>query len=77
MQIAQIGEMRLEKVLLKDKKDNPKIILEMLKSDLKSLFQNYMEIDGINLGFDIDDKVYKLNITATATRIKSFGVIKA
>lgn len=75
IKIAEIGERRLEKVLIKDKKENPKQILKLLKSDLSTLFENYMEIKNLNLNFDIVDSVYELKIDVQANRLKSFGCL--
>ena len=75
IKIAEIGERRLEKVLIKDKKENPKQILKLLKSDLSTLFENYMEIKNLNLNFDIVDSVYELKIDVQANRLKNFGCL--
>lgn len=75
IKIAEIGEKRLEKVLIKDKKENPKQILKLLRSDLSTLFENYMEIKNINLNFEIVESIYELKIDVQANRLKNFGCI--
>lgn len=73
--LAEIGAMRIQKVLVKDKKQNPKQIASLLKSDLSSLFQNYMELENLEVSFDIENGTYKLSINAKASRIKNFGTL--
>ncbi|MDD4815589.1 MAG: cell division topological specificity factor MinE [Clostridia bacterium] len=75
IRVAEIGEKRLEKVLIKDKKENPKQILKLLRSDLSTLFENYMEIKNLNLNFDIVESVYELKIDVQAKRLKNFGCL--
>lgn len=69
---AEISERRLEKVLYKDKKQNPNQILNLLKSDLYVLFNNYMVVNNIDLKFELNNGVYSLLINAKANRIKNF-----
>lgn len=71
--IAEIGGKRLERVLIKDKKENPTRMCDLLKSDLKFLFENYMEINNLDINFDIEDSVYQIQIKVQAKRLKSFG----
>ena len=73
LNIAGIGERRLEKVLIKDKKENPKKMCDILKSDLKFLFENYMEINNLDLDFEMVDGKYQAEIKVQAKRLKGFG----
>lgn len=73
LNVAGIGERRLEKVLIKDKKENPKKMCDLLKSDLRFLFENYMEINNLDLDFEIVDSKYQIEIKVQAKRLKGFG----
>ena len=72
--IADIGSKRLEKVLVKDKTEDPKKLAEILKSDLLNLLQNYMEVKDLNVDFEVDTVGYFLTVNAEAKRIKTFGI---
>jgi len=73
LNIAEIGGKRLEKVLIKDKKENPTKMCDLLKSDLRFLFENYMEINNLDLNFEIVDSRYQIQVKVQAKRLKSFG----
>ncbi len=73
--IADIGSKRLEKVLVKDKTEDPKRLAEILKSDILNLLQNYMEVENLDINFDVDLDGYKFSIDVEAKRIKVFGIL--
>ena len=73
--IADMGSKRLEKVLVKDKMEEPKKLEEILKSDILKILQDYMDITNISVNFDVSLEGYKLNINADAKRVKSFGIL--
>ncbi|HIV01001.1 MAG TPA: cell division topological specificity factor MinE [Candidatus Caccopulliclostridium gallistercoris] len=73
--IADIGSKRLEKVLVKDKTEDPKRLAEILKSDVLNLLQNYMEVENLNVNFDVGLDGYKFSIDVEAKRIKVFGIL--
>ena len=73
--IAEIGSKRLEKVLVKDKTEDPKRLAEILKSDVLNLLQNYMEVENLNVNFDVGLDGYKFSIDVEAKRIKVFGIL--
>lgn len=73
LNVAEIGGKRLERVLVKDKKENPQRMCDLLKSDLRFLFENYMEINKLDLNFNIVDSKYQIEITVNAKRLKGFG----
>lgn len=74
--IADMGSKRLEKVLVKDKTEDPKKLAEIIKSDIYILLQNYMELKNLDVNFDVDIEGYTLNIKAEAKRIKTFGILQ-
>lgn len=73
--IADIGSKRLEKVLVKDKTEDPKRLAEILKSDVLNLLQNYMEVENLDVNFDVGLDGYKFSIDVEAKRIKVFGIL--
>ena len=73
--IADIGSKRLEKVLVKDKTEDPKRLAEILKSEVLNLLQNYMEVENLNVNFDVGLDGYKFSIDVEAKRIKVFGIL--
>ena len=73
--IADIGSKRLEKVLVKDKTEDPKRLAEILKSDILNLLQNYMEVENLEINFDVGLDGYKFSIDIEAKRIKVFGIL--
>lgn len=73
--IADIGSKRLEKVLVKDKTEDPKRLAEILKSDVLNLLQNYMEVENLDINFDVGLDGYKFSIDIEAKRIKVFGIL--
>lgn len=63
---------RLKTVLLMDKNENPQKIKNVIKSEIKNILKNYMELD--DLDFDLSlfvNKVglYELNIHCLSKRI--------
>ena len=73
--IADIGSKRLEKVLVKDKTEDPKRLAEILKSDVLNLLQNYMDVENLDINFDVGLDGYKFSIDVEAKRIKVFGIL--
>ena len=73
--IADIGSKRLEKVLVEDKTEDPKRLAEILKSDILNLLQNYMEVENLDINFDVGLDGYKFSIDVEAKRIKVFGIL--
>ena len=63
---------RLNSVIQKDKENNPKYLIEVIKSDFYYLINNYFEVDFDDIEIDIDvvqDK-YNINLNCKAERIK-------
>lgn len=73
--IADIGSKRLENVLVKDKSENPNKVAEILKSDILELLKNYMDVEDLDVDFEVSADGYVLNVEANASRIKSFGIL--
>ncbi|MBQ4535278.1 MAG: cell division topological specificity factor MinE [Clostridia bacterium] len=73
--IAEIGEARLQSVLLKDKKQDPKHILNMLRSDIYSLLENYMEVVRLDADIEFSGGFFEFRLTAHARQIKPIGTL--
>lgn len=68
---------RLNAVVQKDKKINPKYIEEVIKSDFYYLIGNYFEVDMADVNIEItpsEDK-YKIEINCIGERIKLLRVL--
>lgn len=68
---------RLNNIIQKDKSSNPKYIIEVIKSDLYYLINNYFEVDFKDISIEIDyaqDK-YNININCLGDRIKTMKVL--
>ena len=64
---------RLNKVIEKDKRTNPKYIIDVLKSDFYYLINNFFEVDFEDIEIDIElnkDK-YEINLKCFGDRIKA------
>lgn len=73
--IAQIGEMRLEKVLLRDKRENPQKVCSLLKSEIGGILKNYMEVSSLCIEFDIVGGEYVLTLQAKAKHLKNINAL--
>lgn len=68
-----ICEDRLKKVLIRDKNENPKHIMNVLKCDMLQVLNNYMDIKSENLDIEIvvlENGAYKLLMEGYSNRIK-------
>ena len=55
---------RLNSIIQKDKENNPKYLIEVIKSDFYYLINNYFEVDFNDINLDITLKNDKYLITA-------------
>ena len=63
---------RLNKVIQKDKENNPKYLINVIKSDFYYLINNYFEVDFDDIKIDVDvvnDK-YEIVVTCKGDRMK-------
>ena len=68
---------RLNNIIQKDKSSNPKYIMEIIKSDIYYLINNYFEVDFKDISIEVDyvnDK-YNININCLGERIKTMKVL--
>ena len=63
---------RLNSVIQKDKENNPKYLIEVIKSDFYYLINNYFEVDFDDIDIDIDvvEDKYNINLNCKGERIK-------
>ena len=74
--IAEIEVDRLKNVLVKDKNFSPQKTLSILKSEIDSLLESYLELDDeIHIKLDEVRGRLVFDIKATAIRIKNYGTI--
>lgn len=68
---------RLGSIIQKDKKTNPQYLIDVIKSDLYYMLNNYFEIDFDNISVQINHENEKYNITILAfgERLKIMKVI--
>ena len=74
--VADYGVNRLTKVLSDSKRGRPEDVKEVLKSDVKKVVQNYIEIDGdMKVEIRENSDGFSVLIRADAKRIKPIGII--
>ncbi len=63
---------RLNSVLQKDKANNPKYLINLIKSDFYYLINNYFEADfeDIEININVKNDTYQIAITCRGDRIK-------
>lgn len=63
---------RLNVVIQKDKANNPKYLINVIKSDFYYLINNYFEADfeDINIDIDLKDDKYLITVQCVGDRIK-------
>lgn len=63
---------RLENITKKDKDNNPKCLLEIIKSDFFYLISNYFEVDfnDIDISIGEENNKYTIDVRCWGDRIK-------
>lgn len=63
---------RLNSVIQKDKENNPKYLIEVIKSDFYYLINNYFEVDFNDIQIDIEvvEDKYNISVNCKGERIK-------
>ena len=63
---------RLKSIIQKDKENNPKYIVEIIKSDFYYLINNYLEVDfkDIDVEINLNQDRYSIEIHSTGDRLK-------
>lgn len=71
--LVAIGSERLKGVLIQDKKENPNKIIGVLRSEIISVLNSYMEVAESDFDFDIvvnSEGKFVVNFSAKANRLK-------
>ena len=68
---------RLNSIIKKDKTKNPQYIIDLIKSDIYYLLNNYFEIDfeDINVNISLVEEKYKIEILGFGERLKIMKVL--
>ena len=68
---------RLGCIIQKDKSSNPKYLIDVIKSDIYYLINNYFEIDfeDIDVTIDFENGKYKVNVFCLGERLKTMKVL--
>ncbi len=68
---------RLGSIIQKDKTSNPQYLIDVIKSDIYYLINNYFEVDfdAINVNINVEDEKYKISITTTGERLKMMKIL--
>lgn len=74
--ISELGENRLSRILAGDKNQSPERFCSLLKSDVKMLMSNYVELSGdVEVELHSVDDQFVFSISCKATRMKTLGII--
>jgi len=68
---------RLGSLVQKDKKTNPNYIIDVIKSDIYYLLNNYFEVDfdTISVNIELIEEKYKILVSALGERQKMMKVL--
>ena len=68
---------RLDNIIQKDKENNPKYLINVIKSDFYYLINNYFEVDFADIDVEISlvESAYQIEITTKGDRIKLMKTI--
>ena len=68
---------RLGSIVQKDKKANPNYIIDVIKSDVYYLLNNYFEVDfdTISVNIELIEEKYKILVSALGERQKMMKVL--
>ena len=68
---------RLGAIIQKDKATNPKYLIDVLKSDIYYLINNYFEVDfkDISIDINVENDKYKIEVECFGERLKSMRVM--
>ena len=68
---------RLDNIIQKDKENNPKYLINVIKSDFYYLINNYFEVDfnDIDIEISLNDATYQIEIKTKGDRIKLMKTI--
>lgn len=74
--IAEIGESRLSRILAGGKNPSPERFAGLIKSEIRMLMENYVELEGdVEVEILEKDGEFLFEIKATASRMKMLGIL--
>ena len=68
---------RLNSLIQKDKENNPKYLIQVIKSDLYYLLNNYFEVDicDINLDITVENDKFLITLNCLGDRMKIVKIL--
>ncbi len=68
---------RLNKIAQKDKENNPKYLIDVLKSDIFYLINNYFEVafEDVKIDISLKENLYSIKIDCVGDRLKTMRVL--
>lgn len=68
---------RLGIIIQKDKSSNPKYLIDIIKSDIYYLINNYFEVDfeDIKVDINVENDKYKIEVISLGERLKTMKVL--
>ena len=68
---------RLFNVIQKDKENNPKQLIEVIKSDFYYLINNYFEVDfsDLQIAINLKDDKYIISVSCKGDRVKMISCL--
>lgn len=68
---------RLGAIIQKDKTSNPQYLIDILKSDIYYLINNYFEVDfdAINVEISVEGDKYNIDVNMLGERMKMMKVL--
>ena len=68
---------RLGIIIQKDKSSNPKYLIDVIKSDIYYLINNYFEVDfeDIKVEINVEEDKYKIDVNCLGERLKTMKVL--
>lgn len=74
--IAEIGTGRLKTVLVGDKSKDPSKLVSVLKSEIKNVLADYLELnEEIEISILSEENSIRIDLSAKAFRIKEYGIL--
>lgn len=78
MKLAQKSILRIKDMLRRDKENIPEPLINLIKNDVYSILNNYLEIspNDINLKYFIDDEnLYNFEVALKTNRVKKVNFL--
>lgn len=74
--ISDLGQNRLSRILAGDKNQSPERFCSLIKSDLKTLLNHYVELSGnVSVSLQQINDEFVFFVSFKASRMKNLGII--